>query len=204
MRIIRNVIKTSALLLTGAVLLLSSCVKEKGGNSEPVDPESLFLHISEIRDLATSSSKAEIFEGDLKGMRITSVYNKYIVAQDATAAILMYIPNSPLQTGDLITGPVKGNVIMNNGNPQINSIVLDSATVSHPKEALPLETVTADALSANPEKYMFHRILLKSLTVEKGVVEDGSAEESTGEADHDALDEELAHDVDAPCSHGHS
>lgn len=139
-----------------------------------------YLTLSEICSLATSTSAANLFDGKVKGFRVTCTYPKYAILEDESAAVIMRDMSGTFKTGDLIAGKVSGNVLLFNGYAMIMSLDMTDAVVVDTTEPLPETEVTLDQLVSGFKNLIYRRVILKNVFFEKGVVAGDSESDRLG------------------------
>lgn len=112
---------------------------------------------------STSSSAPSPYEAQLEGATVTYVNGGSVYIEDKSGAILLYMKNSGLTAGDVISGTVAGSGYKYNGLPEITALGTEYTKTSG-EAPKPTEMTVADVLknfNANLSRY----IVVKGVTV---------------------------------------
>jgi uncharacterized protein YjdB len=141
-----------------------------------VEPSTVAEITSQIT--ATSSSSPSSYSANLTGAVVSYVNGKNVFLEDASGAILLYLSdaNHGLKAGDTISGKVSGTGYKYNGLPEITS--LGTEYTKGENGTIPLTEMTIADLNANFDANISRRIVIKGVTVTKGVNGSVSAERS--------------------------
>lgn len=130
---------------------------------------------------STSSSNPSPYEAVLKGAAVTYVSGGNVFIEDESGAILLYLSESGLKAGDVITGKVSGTGYLYRNLPEITSLGEEYEKTDG--EAPKPTEMTLDALLKDYNKNLSRYIIVKGVTVTKGVNGKSSGEISQGEGD---------------------
>lgn len=143
-----------------------------GDEPEPGD----YDLVSDIVAAATSTSAS--FTYNVKDVVVTCVSGKYAHLEDKSAGIMVFMTDHGLSVGQSISGEISGKMQLYDGGStitastvayaEITSLNLSKATVTA-ASALPETEVTISELNSNIKKYFNMRVLLKGVTVTKGI-----------------------------------
>ena len=141
-----------------------------------VEPSTVAEITSQIT--ATSSGSPSSYSANLTGAVVSYVNGKNVFLEDASGAILLYLSdaNHGLKAGDTISGKVSGTGYKYNGLPEITS--LGTEYTKGENGTIPLTEMTIADLNANFDANISRRIVIKGVTVTKGVNGSVSAERS--------------------------
>ena len=132
-----------------------------------VEPSTVAEIVAQIT--ATSSSNPSSYSANLTGAVVSYVNGKNVFLEDASGAILLYLSdaNHGLKAGDTISGKVSGTGYKYNGLPEITS--LGTEYTKGEGGTIPLTEMTIAALNENFDANISRRIVIKGVTVTKGV-----------------------------------
>ena len=125
--------------------------------------------VKEILDqiVATSSSNPSAYEAELTGAVVSYANAKAAYIEDATGAIELYMANSGLAAGDVISGKVSGTGYIYNGLKEITSIGTEYTKTAG--GTIPATEMTVKQLLDNFDANISRRIVLKGVTVTDGL-----------------------------------
>ena len=130
---------------------------------------------------STDSKNPSPYEATLAGATVSYVNGSNVYIQDESGAILLYLSESGLKAGDVITGKVSGTGYLYKNLPEITSLGEEYEKTDG--EAPKPTEMTLDALLKDYNKNLSRYIIVKGVTVTKGVNGKSSGEISQGEGD---------------------
>ena len=173
------VIKGKVTTLTGQLPVVTDAVLIKwngetsfGGEDEPDEPVVTAATVAsitaQIPATATSNSRAD-YEATLTGAVVSYVNGSNIYLEDESGAILLYLAESGLEAGDVISGKVSGQGYYYNGLPEIVSIGTEYTKTSGGN--IPETGMTIAALLADYEANFSRRIKITGVTVTDAIAD---------------------------------
>ncbi|MBO4634341.1 MAG: hypothetical protein J5669_03100 [Bacteroidales bacterium] len=144
------------------------CVKIDGWE-EPQPPVDVKSTVAEITAQITSEDKnnPSEYEAELEGAVVTYVNGSSVYIEDNSGAILLYLKNSGLEKGDIISGPVSGTGYLYNGLPEITS--LGDAYTKSTGGMVPTTYMTLPQLLADYDANLSRQIHLTDIIVSEGI-----------------------------------
>ena len=125
--------------------------------------------VREILDqiVSTSSSNPSAYEAELTGAVVSYANAKAAYIEDATGAIELYMANSGLAAGDVISGKVSGTGYIYSGLKEITSIGTEYTKTAG--GTIPATEMTVKQLIDNFDANISRRIVLKGVKVTDGL-----------------------------------
>jgi len=129
---------------------------------------------------ATATTTETSFSVKVKNVVVSYVIGQYNHIEDESGAISVYTykTTAGISEGQRINGSISGKIKLYNGLPQITSIDLSKATITS-DGIVPQTEMTIAELLADFDANLSRRILIKGVTVDKGI-SSGSTSNRTG------------------------
>ena len=134
---------------------------------EPASDTNIAGLVAKISPSSTSNSKSTYDGITLAGATVTYVNGGSVYLEDNSGAVLLYMQNSGLVAGDVISGPVSGEGYYYNGLPEITSLG-DAYTKASGNAPAPTE-MTIERLLSTYTSQLSRYIILKNVTVTTGL-----------------------------------
>ena len=134
---------------------------------EPASDTNIAGLVAKISPSSTSNSKSTYDGITLAGATVTYVNGGSVYLEDNSGAVLLYMQNSGLVAGDVISGPVSGEGYYFNGLPEITSLG-DAYTKASGNAPAPTE-MTIERLLSTYTSQLSRYIILKDVTVTTGM-----------------------------------
>lgn len=127
---------------------------------------------SDFTPIATLSAKASTteasFSAKFKNVVVSYCIGQYAHLEDESGALMIYVSNHGLTAGQRIDGEVSGKIKIYNGVPEITQLNCSKATISS-DGIIPETVMTISELLADYDANLSRRILIKGVTVTKGI-----------------------------------
>lgn len=131
--------------------------------------------ISALNDWAKLAATS--YEAELTDAVVSYVNGSNAFIEDASGAILLYKSGHGLVAGDKLNGTVSGTVTLYSGLPELTSMDITKAQ-KVAGAALPEQVVTIDELTANFDKYISERVVVKGVEITDAI--SGAASDRNG------------------------
>ncbi len=127
-------------------------------------------YVSDIVAQITSDDKDEPSEYSVKnlaGAFVSYVNGNYVYIEDKSGAILLFLANTNLAAGDVISGELSGTGYIFNGLPEITSLGNNYQKTTG--DIIPLTTITLADLAQNHTANLSRRVKVQGVTITDGI-----------------------------------